>query len=199
VKRMDDLDKLRLWFKMVHSIRNALCGAKRIANISFGGALASSRVRSSTAVFLAFASSFTNAAAVPEYGLVGQIVSFRVNHVAGWDIESRHSWCVVDAVDPTCTMIRLRSGRTIAVALTKPTRNGPLGGIAKERIYRVFFLKLPHNARAAECRSINGRPSVAGWLQSRLHAATIFTTDGHSLKRWVVKYTDEAPCEIGQN
>lgn len=87
----------------------------------------------------------------------------------------------------------------MVVALTRPIERSPLGGVETEMIYRVFSIELPVGAELANCRDVEGKAAVLGWLNRRMQTATIFTTDGISLKRTDLKYSSDEPCEIGQD
>lgn len=87
----------------------------------------------------------------------------------------------------------------MVVALTRPIERNPLGGVETEIIYRVFPIELPVGAELANCPDVQGKAAVLGWLNRRSKTATIFTTDGRSLKRTSIKYSSEEPCEIGED
>ena len=119
--------------------------------------------------------------------------------VDGWTVETSHSWCVSNEFNPDCLMVQLRNGRTMVVALTHPTQRSPSGGVQAETIYRAFPVELPEGVELAECRDVQNKPAVLGWLDRRSKTATIFTTDGRSLRRTSIKYSSEEPCEIGED
>ena len=129
--------------------------------------------------------------------LVGRTVTG--SEVGDWTVETSHSWCVLNSFDPKCMMVQLRRRQMVAIALTRPTRWTATGGVAAETIYRIFPVKIPPEVRLAECRDINGRPAVLGWLNRRNNTATIFTTNGRTLLRTSLRYGSDEPCEIGQD
>lgn len=133
--------------------------------------------------------------------LIGMTVESHSSHIGGWNIESRQSWCVSGDFDPNCSMLQLRSEQTVVVALTRPTKRSGRGGVDAEIIFRVFAIELPLGAEPANCRDVNHRPAVFGWLDHRSHTASIYTTDGQSLNRTVLTYSsdEDEPCEIGQD
>lgn len=96
-------------------------------------------------------------------------------------------------------MLRLQAGDTAAVALTKATHRNASGGILAETIVRILSVQIPPNVTIAECGDVDGRVAVLGWLDHGRHAATVFTTDGHDLFKTEIPYSDDKPCEIGQN
>ena len=133
-----------------------------------------------------------------ELPAIGTSVHGQDRNVGGWSIESRGSWCSV-GFDPACSMLRLQVGETAAVVITKPTQRSPTGGIQAEVIIRAFKVRIPPGVTLAECRSIDGRPAVVGWLDRRHGVATVFTTDGKTLFRTKLPFQGEEPCEIGEN
>jgi hypothetical protein len=139
------------------------------------------------------------AAAAPETdALIGRTISG--HSFDGWTVETSHSWCVSSGeFNDQCSMVQLRKGTTMVVALTRPIERTPLGGIGTETIYRVFSVELPVDAELANCRDVEGEAAVLGWLNRRTKTATIFTIDGVSLKRTDLEYGSEEPCEIGQD
>lgn len=154
-------------------------------------------MKSCAALAIVALSTMVIAAPKPQ-ALVGRVVSGGT--LDGWTVEASHSWCVPSGeINPQCLMVQLRKKKTVIVALTRPMQHSPLGGIKTETIYRVFAVEPPKGAELATCRDIGGRAAVLGWLNRRSKTASIFTTDGRSLLRAVIKYSSEAPCEIGED
>jgi hypothetical protein len=138
----------------------------------------------------------TNAQTLPK---LGTAVSGLASRVGAWRIASRHNWC--QSSDPiACPMLELRSGESAAIALTHVASSDSLGGIDAEIVDLVFPVSAPSGVQLAECKSINERPAVLGWLDRRTRVATIFTTDGKSLFRSHVRYREgDEPCETGED